>query len=53
LSFLTIPLFPAAAAEILKINPQFSLERFVKVHPYKDPEMRERYYNSLRKAGLN
>ncbi|MEN6319966.1 MAG: tetratricopeptide repeat protein [Syntrophaceae bacterium] len=42
----------AAAAEILKINPQFSLERFVKIHPYKDPAMRERYYNSLRKSGL-
>jgi tetratricopeptide (TPR) repeat protein len=42
----------AAAVEILKINPHFSLERFVKVHPYKDPVMRERYYNSLRKAGL-
>lgn len=42
----------AAAAEILKINPKFSLERFVKVHPYKDPVMRERYYNSLRRAGL-
>jgi adenylate cyclase len=42
----------AAASEVLKINPQFSLERFVKVHPYKDPAMRERYYNSLRNAGL-
>jgi tetratricopeptide (TPR) repeat protein len=42
----------AAAAEVFKINPQFSLERFVKVHPYKDPAMRERYYNSLRNAGL-
>jgi TolB-like protein/Tfp pilus assembly protein PilF len=42
----------AAADEILKINPHFSLERFVKVHPYKDPVMRDRYYNSLRKAGL-
>jgi TolB-like protein/Flp pilus assembly protein TadD len=42
----------AAAVEILKINPHFSLERFVKVHPYKDPVMRERYYNSLHRAGL-
>ncbi len=41
-----------AADEILKINPHFSLERFVKIHPYKDPVMRDRYYNSLRKAGL-
>jgi TolB-like protein/Tfp pilus assembly protein PilF len=41
-----------AAAEVIKINPKFSLERFVKVHPYKDPAMRERYINSLRKAGL-
>jgi adenylate cyclase len=42
----------AAAAELLKLNPKFSLERFVKFHPYKDPFMRERYYNCLRKAGL-
>jgi adenylate cyclase len=42
----------AAAAEILKINPKFSLGRFAKVHPYKDPSMRERYINSLRNAGL-
>jgi adenylate cyclase len=41
-----------AAAEVLKLNPKFSLERFVKIHPYKDPSMRERYINSLRKAGL-
>ena len=42
----------AAAAEVLKINPKFSLEQFAKIHPYKDPATKERYIDSLRKAGL-
>jgi len=42
----------AAAAEVLKINPKFSLESFAKIHPYKDPAKKERYIDSLRKAGL-
>ncbi|MBS3919307.1 MAG: tetratricopeptide repeat protein [Deltaproteobacteria bacterium] len=42
----------AAAAEVLKINPRFSLEQFAKVHPYKDPATKDRYIDSLRKAGL-
>jgi len=42
----------AAAAEVLKINPKFSLEQFAKVHPYKDPATKERLIDSLRKAGL-
>ena len=42
----------AAAAEVLKINPRFSLEQFAKIHPYKDPATKERYIDSLRKAGL-
>jgi len=40
------------AAEVLKINPKFSLEQFAKIHPYKDPATKERYIDSLRKAGL-
>jgi len=42
----------AAAAEVLKINPKFSLERFAKIHPYKDPTTKDRFIDSLRKAGL-
>ena len=42
----------AAAAEVLKINPKFSLEQFVKIHPYKDPTTKERIIDSLCKAGL-
>jgi adenylate cyclase len=41
-----------AAAEVLKINPKFSLEQFAKIHPYKDPVTKDRYIDSLRKAGL-
>jgi len=41
-----------AAAEVLKINPKFSLEHFAKIHPYKDPATKDRYIDSLRKAGL-
>jgi TolB-like protein/Tfp pilus assembly protein PilF len=40
------------AAEVLKINPRFSLEQFAKIHPYKDPVTKDRYIDSLRKAGL-
>ncbi len=42
----------AAAAEVLKINPKFSLESFAKIQPYKDPATKERLIDSLRKAGL-
>jgi adenylate cyclase len=42
----------AIAAEVFKINPKFSLEQFAKVLPYKDPAAKERYIDSLRKAGL-
>ncbi|MBM4322771.1 MAG: tetratricopeptide repeat protein [Deltaproteobacteria bacterium] len=41
-----------ASAEVLKINPRFSLEQFAKIHPYKDPTTKDRYIESLRKAGL-
>jgi adenylate cyclase len=41
-----------AAGEVLKINPRFSLEQFAKIHPYKNPATKDRYINSLRKAGL-
>ena len=42
----------AAAAEVLRINPKFSLEHFQKIHPYKDSATKDRYMDSLRKAGL-
>ena len=41
-----------AANEVLRINPKFSLEQFGKIHPYKDPATKDRYIDSLRKAGL-
>jgi tetratricopeptide (TPR) repeat protein len=42
----------AAAAEVLRINPQFSLEVHKQREPIKDPAMLERHIAALRKAGL-
>ncbi|MFQ5916014.1 MAG: tetratricopeptide repeat protein, partial [Nitrospinota bacterium] len=42
----------AAAAEILKRDPKFSVKRFAKAAPYKDPAELKRALNALRKAGL-
>ncbi len=42
----------AAAKEVIKIDPGFSLENYASMLPYKRPEDLERYINSLRKAGL-
>jgi adenylate cyclase len=41
----------AAAAEILRINPKFSLERYAKVIPFPQP-IAERVIEDLRRAGL-
>ena len=41
-----------AAAEVLKINPKFSLEQLERTTPYKDQATKERFIDSLRKAGL-
>ena len=41
-----------AAAEILKIDPNFSAERLAATVPFKDPAKNERYLAALRKAGL-
>jgi adenylate cyclase len=41
----------AAAAEVRRINPKFSLGRFAKVAPYTQPSV-ERMIEDLRKAGL-
>jgi TolB-like protein/Flp pilus assembly protein TadD len=42
----------AAAAEVLRIDPNFSLERLSGAIPMKDPAKKERWISSLRKAGL-
>jgi adenylate cyclase len=42
----------AAAAEVLRIVPKFSLERFAKTAPYKNQAYREQVIDALRKAGL-
>jgi tetratricopeptide (TPR) repeat protein len=41
----------AAAAEILRINPKFSLERYAKMLPFPQP-IADLVINDLRKAGL-
>jgi len=42
----------AHAAEVLRINPKFSLESYAKTQPYKNKADIERYIAALRKAGL-
>jgi hypothetical protein len=42
----------AAAGEALRINPKFSVERYMKIQPLKDPAARERFAQALRKAGM-
>jgi tetratricopeptide (TPR) repeat protein len=42
----------AEAAEVLRINPKFSLERLAKRCTYKGKGDCERYFGALRKAGL-
>jgi adenylate cyclase len=42
----------AAAAEVLRINPTFSLERWAKTHMYKNQADIDRVVEALRKAGL-
>jgi TolB-like protein/lipoprotein NlpI len=41
-----------AAAEVVRIQPKFSLERYVKLLPVKNQADKERVINALRKAGL-
>jgi len=40
------------AAELLRINPDFSLKRFAKVRPHKSQANTARFVDALRKAGL-
>jgi TolB-like protein/class 3 adenylate cyclase/Tfp pilus assembly protein PilF len=42
----------AEAAEVLRINPKFSLEHFSKTIPFKNQADTEHLINALRKAGL-
>jgi hypothetical protein len=42
----------AAAAEVLRLNPKFSLEHLAKIAPYKNQADLEKFINPLRKAGL-
>jgi adenylate cyclase len=42
----------AEAAEVLRIDPKFSLDFLAKILPYKDPSERDKVINALRKAGL-
>jgi adenylate cyclase len=42
----------AEAAEIIRLNPQISLEVVRQIFPFKDPAMLERVIAALRKAGL-
>jgi hypothetical protein len=41
----------AAVAEILRIDPNFSLERLAGANPIKNLAKKERFISSLRKAG--
>jgi adenylate cyclase len=42
----------AEAAEVLRINPNFSLEYFAKALPFKDQKVINKFIDALRKAGL-
>ena len=42
----------AEAAEVLRINPKFSLDYYAKTLPYKDQSARDKIVGALRKAGL-
>jgi len=42
----------AEAAEVLRLNPNYSLEVVRQRSPLKDPAMLERHIAALRKAGL-
>ena len=42
----------AEAAEVLRINPRFSVDSVAKTSSYKDQSQRDKIANALRKAGL-
>jgi len=42
----------AAAEEILRIDPKFSLESYAKTLPYKNKADKDKFIEALKKAGL-
>ncbi len=42
----------AEAAEVMRINPKFSLDKYSNIIPYRDESQAEKSINALRKAGL-
>ena len=42
----------AEAAEVLRLNPKYSLEVLRQINPFKDPAVNERMDAALRQAGL-
>ena len=42
----------AAAKEVLRLNPKFSVARMQKLSPHKDRAVAKRYCDALRKVGL-
>jgi len=42
----------AEAAEVLRLNPKFSVDNYAKFLPYKDQARIDRFIDALRKAGL-
>ena len=42
----------AEAAEVLRVNPKFSLNSLAKMLPYKDQSQTDKIVNALRKAEL-
>ena len=42
----------AEAAEVLRLNPKFSVKNAAKRSPIRDKAVKERYIDALRKAGL-
>jgi adenylate cyclase len=42
----------AAVSEIVRLNPEFLIERYVESQPYKNPDHAKRFGELLRKAGL-
>ena len=42
----------AEAAEVLRINPKFSVDSYAKIITYKDQSVIDNYINAMRKAGL-
>ena len=42
----------ARAAEVVRINPKFSVDSYAKTLPYKNQSETDKLINALRKAGL-